>query len=206
MKKKERKIRKYKTEERKNNKKSLLKKMATASIFDCGSSDVLDLPRRQLITYDDDLFAFGGDASSSSDHDEIDNVTKNLRISVTIDNTGDGNRKRKRFVDDDDDSDEAADDNYYHEPKKKRISNVPSCSSSSSSSIASAQQPNRTKTTKKETEPYTLLEAIGQGTYGQVWRGKCNETNTVVAIKRLKCKLNTPSTVCVNSFFSSHLI
>lgn len=170
--------------------------MAAASIFDCDSPDVLDLPRRQLITYDDDLFGFGDGAS---DHDELDMATKNLKITVTIDE----NRKRKRLVDQEDD------DDFYHEPKKKRISNVPSCSSSNntSSSNASAKshaQKNESHSKTKKLE-YTLIEEIGQGTYGQVWKGKCNRTQAVCAIKRLSCKLNTRNTVCVHVFHRIHL-
>lgn len=192
--------------------------MATASIFDCDSVGALDLPRRQLVTYDDDdLFSFGCDASS--DHDEIDNVAKSLKIKVTIDNTGDDSRlKRKRYIDYDDDggdnSNEIADKNVYHESKKKRISNVQSVrrdaapvagTSRNAAPIASTSRDalvkpieNRSKTTKSDTEPYKLKEQIGEGTYGRVFRGFCTETKTVIAIKRLKCILNTPNTVRCN--------
>lgn len=179
--------------------------MATASIFDCDSVDALDLPRRQLVTYDDDdLFSFGCDASPV--HDEIDKVTKNLRIKVTIDNIGDeSHRKRHRYIDyDNDDGNDAAKENFHHEPKKKRISNVQStvCDATpvASTSRDALTEPteNRTKTPKYNNEPYKLDLQIGEGTYGQVYKGHCTQTNTVIAIKRLKCMLNTPNTVRCN--------
>lgn len=183
--------------------------MTTMSIFDCGSPDTLDLPRRQLVSYgDDDLFAFESDASS--DHDEMNNATKNLRITVTIDDAGDKNRKRKRIAtvtDEDDSSDDDAHNSFHHEPKKRRISNVPSCSysagASTSTSSSNASAKAGTQTTQKQTkpvksqstEPYRLIEEIGSGTYGRVYKGQCTETRVVIAVKRLKCKLNTSNTV-----------
>lgn len=190
--------------------------MAATSIFDCDSVGTVNLPRRQLVTYDDDdLFSFGCDGTSSQQHDEIDNVTENLRIKFTFDNKGDKNRhKRKRFIDNDDDGADddnnvTADKNFRHEQKKKRISSAPSCSSTSTAikvpSIGKVlakngaqpiEKPAKATTSKKE--PYTKLEQIGEGTYGRVYKGQCNETHTMIAIKQLTCKLNTPNTVRKN--------
>lgn len=175
--------------------------MSTASIFDCGSpSGPLDLPRRELISYnDDDIFSFeNGDESSSAD--KIDRVDNNFRITLTI-NTGDDNRKRKRVADDDnDDGNDDGNDNIYHEPKKKRISNLASCSGigSSNAFIRNGEQTieKHTKATRSDAEPYTLLKEIGQGTYGRVYRAQFNDKkNIVIAIKRIKCKLNAANTV-----------
>lgn len=190
--------------------------MATASIFDCDPTSSADLPQRQIVTYDDDdLFSFGCD--------EIDSVSKNLKLKVTIDNAGGANVsrfKRKRTIDDDEDNGDsdgtkqASDENFYHERKKKRISCVASCSSSKTIGTTTAASTSKVLTTSitrtienrkntesktgSETEPYELIKQIGEGTYGRVYRGLCNLTKTVVAIKRLKCKLNTPNTVRCN--------
>lgn len=171
--------------------------MATTSIFDCG--DTLQLPRRQLVSYDDDdLFTFESDASSNQD--EVDNAAKNLRFKVTVENS---NHKRKRSINsDDDDGEEEADYNrhWYHESKKKRISNVASCSNSTSNNNTTIRRgaqshEKRTQPRKGEREPYELIREIGQGTYGRVYKGRCTETQAVIAIKRLKCKVNTPNSV-----------
>lgn len=186
--------------------------MATSSIFDCDAVGAVDLPRRQLVSYDDDdLFSFGCDASSN--HDEIDNAAKSLKIKVTISNTAsdDSHRKRKRFIDYDNDNDDCEDSNApakrdsYHEPKQKRVSNVQrtirnvaSVASTSRDALAnSSAQANEKRAKSTTTEPYTLREQIGEGTYGRVFRGFCTQTKTVIAIKRLKCLLNTPNTVRV---------
>lgn len=182
--------------------------MAKASIFDCDAVGALDLPRRQLVSYDDDdLFSFGFDASPV--HDEIDKVTKSLSIKVTIQNNGDDDdkhRKRKRFIDYDknggDNCNEVtAKENSFPEPKKKRISNVQSTyrdaapvASTSRDAMAKPVQ-KRKNTTKSDTEPYKLGPQIGKGTYGRVYKGYCTQTKTVIAIKQLKCILNTPNTV-----------
>lgn len=194
---------------------------AVKSIFDCDSVGAVDLPRRQLVTYDEDnLFSFGCD--TSPDRDELANATKSLSIKVTIQNSGDdSHHKRKRYIDYDNDGggggggsdkrNEAAKGIGYHEPKKKRISYVqsttrdaaPVASTSrdaapvASTSRAALAKPveKRTKTTKSGNEPYELDIQIGEGTYGRVYKGHCTQTNTVIAIKRLTCILNTPNTV-----------
>lgn len=182
--------------------------MANTSIFDCDSTNTLDLPRRQIISYgdDDDLFAF--DCDEPIDYDEIDNKAKNLSIRVTIDNTDGENSKRKRsaaFDSEDDDDNDNADDHVDYGQRKKRISNVATCSRSTSTSTStrSSSAKNGAETieqhakpvAKSQREPYKLIEEIGSGTYGKVYKGRCNETQSVIAIKRLKCKLNTPTTV-----------
>lgn len=178
--------------------------MAGRSIFDCDSSTSLDLPQRKLISYgdDDDLFAF--DADEPTDCDEIDSKAKNVTIRVTIDNSDGAHGKRKRaaaFDDDDDDNDGDGAD-YQYEPKKKRISNVSngsrgrSVATKSRNSVArNTARSNHTKSTKS---PYELGEVIGEGTYGTVYKGRCTTTQTVIAIKRLRCPLNTPSTVNID--------
>lgn len=177
--------------------------MAQTSIFDCGTPGTLDLPRRQLVKYDDDdLFAFESDASPNND--EIDNGAKNLKIVVTIDNTATTNNKRKRYDDSEENEDNDDDEVVYHESKKKRISNVASCSSSKSNNVnnntltkhvAHANEKWAQPKPETDTEPYELMKEIGCGTYGRVFKAQCRATKIVIAVKQLKCKLNTPNTV-----------
>ena len=41
---------------------------------------------------------------------------------------------------------------------------------------------------------YTLLERLGDGTYGEVWKGKSNSTGKIVAIK-IQCLISPNETL-----------
>ncbi|XP_055315802.1 cyclin-dependent kinase 9-like [Sitodiplosis mosellana] len=150
--------------------------MATKSIFDCESLDAhSDEPKRQQITYDDDLFGFGYEMV-----DEVDASPKNVSISVTFAQdavNGRKNGKRKARV--------------MSEFERGRLfkvakTNVPSIKVSTNGSSR------RTVETESPSKDYKLLREIGCGTYGKVYKAVWNSTKEVIAIKRLICKLNVP--------------
>lgn len=173
--------------------------MANTSIFDCGSPETLDLPRRQIVSYgdDEDIFRFDYDEPGNVEIDKNNVTAKKLRFTITVNSTDDANRKQKRPAAYNDDV-----ENSFHHHKKHRIANTKSCSTSTSTSSKTKSMENGTKTnknhskhSKSESEPYKIIKEIGKGTYGKVFIATYSGKNSVIAIKRLTCELHTPNTV-----------
>lgn len=141
--------------------------MATKSIFDCDELNERNVPAREQITYDDDLFAFGIDAT-----DEVDKVPQNVSISTKL--TQNGKRKANHSN---------VENGRIFKAAKLNIQVT-----------ANGGTRKATKTHERNDE-YDLGKEIGSGTYGRVYKAKLHGSNEVIAIKRMTCKLNTENSV-----------
>lgn len=153
--------------------------MATKSIFDLESVDERSEPKRQLITYDDDCFEFG----YGEEDDEVDSAPKNVSISVTFDPNEVNGRKNGKC--------KARD---TAELEKGRVFKVAK-TNGSTIKVTTNGTTRRAVETDGPSEDYELIQEIGCGTYGKVYKARWNSTNEMIAIKRFMCKLNVPNAV-----------
>lgn len=159
--------------------------MAKGSIFDCDDSgpSTANCIKRTQITYDEDLFSFGATPPSSN---SIEKPVVILNGFHKKNNTFDFRGKRKR-------------ESEFKRPLASKIQRTIEPIKISRTIV---NQPSAAQTNFRcdpvgsifdERNPptdYNLLHMIGQGTYGQVWKAKRKDSNTIIAVKQITIQTN----------------
>lgn len=138
-----------------------------------------EIERPQII-YDDDLFAIGSETPNS----QSDVGSQNVSISLTInqndnDRPKNGKRKARQFME--------LENGRMFEAAKMNITTIKVITNDGSRRVVKSNS---------KSEEYEILSKIGSGTYGDVYKARWLVTGEIIAIKRLKCKLTVPNSVC----------
>lgn len=155
--------------------------MSTRSMFD--SNDVPDTSNhaeRMKIVYDDDLFTFGSVTPNGG--------PQNVSISLTYNQNDDarpknGKRKARQFSE--------LENGRIFKSEKPNITTI---------KVVANDRCRRVIKANTKSDEYELLNKIGSGTYGDVYKARWKVTDEIIAIKRLKCKLTVPNSVCTKNY------
>lgn len=160
--------------------------MLKGSIFDCdklGPSTANGNERTQ-VTYDEDLFSFDATPPSSNSIEKPVVIFNGFHQKTDTSKSEYGG-KRKR----------------YSEFKRPLATKIQRTIVNQPPAARTNSRCDPVGTIFDERNPatdYNLLHMIGQGTYGQVWKAKRKDSNTIIAVKQISIQTNKNTTmVCI---------
>lgn len=159
--------------------------MAKSSIFDCDDLEpsTANGTERTQVTYDDDLFSFGVTPPSNNSIEKPVVILNGFHQKASTSEFG-GKRKRysgfKRPL--------AAKQQRTVEPIKFTRTIVNQSSAAQTKSRCNPDSPIFDE--RIPPTDYNLLQMIGQGSYGQVWKAKRKHSNTIIAVKQISIQTN----------------